>query len=280
MPLRTPIYLDIETLLSQAEYHEINVPRQADIVEKTVRKRSGRGRVGMSGVGVDASVGKDVEQQTTYRLEPQVKATVSRVIDSLAQIKAVTVNPDEGTALAKDDLVEIEGLTRITGASLAGKMFFIFRRLMEAADGDPDDIFDLDIDSLPIAEQLKQVYLLNELLPIPVLLEMTRTNLPLKVYINVRPNHFVDAASSDRVEGDLRVLGTVTRLIPGGDEGFFSAEEWLLHDWEYLMRRQLMTQVDEVVKEMVTGLELDLPAEDVHAHISGPALVVDAIALY
>jgi len=96
----------------------------------------------------------------------------------------------------------------------------------------------------------------------------------------VRPDYFIDAASANRVEGDLRVLGTVSGLISGGDDGYLSAEDWLLHDWEYMMRRKIMTQVGNLVKELVDQLELDLPAENVHTYIAGPAIVVDAIALY
>ena len=33
-------------------------------------------------------------------------------------------------------------------------------------------------------------------------------------------------------------------------------------------------------KKLVNDFELDLPADDVHAFISGPAIVVDAIAVY
>jgi hypothetical protein len=62
--------------------------------------------------------------------------------------------------------------------------------------------------------------------------------------------------------------------------GASSAEEWLLHGYENLFRRLLMTQVDDVVKKLVEDLDLDLPAGDVHAIISGPAIVVDAIAIY
>ncbi len=280
MALRSPIYLDTETLLAQAEYHDIDVPRQADIVEKTVRRRSGGGKVGVSGLGVDASAGTDIEYQSTYSLKPKEKATASKVIDSLIIAEAVKINPDGETVLGRDDLIEIQGMTRITAASLAGKMFFIFRRLMDTAEGDLASVFDLDVHDLPVTEQLKQVYLRNELLPIPILLELTGSGLPQKVYVNVRPDHFVDAASANRIEGDLCVLGTVSRLIPSGDDGYISAEEWLLHDWEYMIRRKLMTQVGDVVREMVDQLELDLPAADVHAHIAGPAVVVDAIGLY
>jgi hypothetical protein len=176
--------------------------------------------------------------------------------------------------------VQIEGKTRITAASLAGKMFFILRRLMDTVDANLDSLRNLDVNDLPFAEQLQQVYLRNELLPIPILLELTGSNLPQKVYINVPPDHFLGEASANRIEGELRVLGSVSRLIPEGADGYLSAEQWLLHDWEHMMRRFMMTGVDEIVRELVSHFNLDLPAEDVHAYIAGPAIVVDAIGLY
>lgn len=281
MALRSPIYLDTETLLAQAEYHDIHVAQQSDIVEKTVRKVSGGGRVSVAGIGAaNAGMGTDVEYQSTYTLSPSQKATASRIIDSLISTGAARIDPDEQSPLSKDDLLEIEGSTRVTAASLAGKMFFILRRLMEKIEGDLEAIFDLDVHDLPVVDQLKQVYLCNELLPIPILLELSNSELPQKVYINVRPDHFIDAASANQVEGDLRVLGAVSHLVPGGDDGYLSAEKWLLHDWEYMIRRKLMMQVGDVVKDLVAELDIDLPAEDVHAHVAGPAIIVDAIALY
>jgi hypothetical protein len=280
MALRSPIYLDTDTLLAQAEYHDIDVPRQMAVVEKTVRKRSGGGKVGVSGVGFDASAGTDIEHQSTYSLQPKEKATVSKVIDALMRAEAVNVNPGDGAVLSKDDLVEIEGITRITAASLAGKIFFILRRLMDTAEGDLQTIFDLGAMDIPLARQLKQVYLRNELLPIPVLLGVTGSGLSPKVFINVRPDHFIDAASANRVEGQVRVLGTVSHLIDDGNEGFLSAEEWLLHDWEHLFRRKLMPQIEDALKPLVQQLEIDLDPDDVHAYIAGPAVVIDAIALY
>jgi hypothetical protein len=128
----------------------------------------------------------------------------------LLSANAIKVSPGAETGLGRDDLIEIEGQTRITAASLAGKMFFILRRLMDTADGDLDTIFDLDVNDLPVAEQLKQVYFRNELLPIPTLLELTGSQLPRKVYVNVRPDHFIDAASANKVEGDPAALHAST----------------------------------------------------------------------
>lgn len=280
MALRSPIYLDTETLLSQAEYHDVVVPRQAEIVEKSVRRRSAGGALGVSKIGITAAAGNDVEYQSTYQLAPREKATVSRVIDALVHQEAIKLNPDENTSLSKDDLVEVEGLTRITAASLAGKILFIMHRVLGSSEGDLDEIFNLDAEDESVLEQLKRVYLQNELLPVPILLELTGSDLPQKVYINVRPDHFVDAASANRVEGNLRVLGTVSQLVAGDDDGFLSAEEWLLHGWEHLMRRRLMAEVGDRVHEVVEMMDIDFPSEDVHGYIAGPAIIIDAIALY
>ncbi|TDC45046.1 hypothetical protein E1281_31640 [Actinomadura sp. KC345] len=280
MALRSPIYLDTETLLSQAEYYDIEVPRQAEIVEKTVSKRHRDEKASVQDKAGDELADTDVEHQSTYSLKPREKATVSKVIDALIADAAIKVNPDGNTAFNKDDLIEIEGNARITAASLAGKMFFIFRRLMDTAEGDLESIFNFDVEDVPVVEQLKQVYLRNELLPVPILLELTGSSLPQKVYVNVRPDHFIDEASADRIESEMRVLGSISRLIPTGDEGYLSAEEWLLYGWEHMMRRILMTQVDDIVKNLADQLDLNLPAEDVHASIAGPAVVINAIALY
>lgn len=281
MALRSPIYLDTETLLSQAEYYELDIPRQAEIVEKSIRRQTGGGKAGMGGFALEGSKGTDVEFQSTYSLEPKQKATFSKLIDALINdAGAVKVDPDGETPLVRDDLVQIEGKTRITAASLAGKMFFILRRLMDTVEADLDSLRNLEVADLPFAEQLQQVYLRNELLPIPILLELTGSNLPQKVYINVPPDHFLGEASANRVEGEIRVLGSISGLIPGGGDGYFSAEQWLLHDWEHMMRRFMMLDVDDHVRELVSHFNLDLPTEDVHSYIAGPAIIVDAIGLY
>ncbi|MGW1534446.1 DUF6414 family protein [Streptomyces aureus] len=282
MALRSPSFLDLETLLSQAEYHEIDVPVARDIVETTMSKRSAGGKAGLGAIALNGSAGSDFQYQSTYSLAPREKATVSRVIDGLIREKAVQVNPNGESALSKDVLVEIEGTTRITAVSVMSKVFFLFRRLMLSRDiNDLNQLANLDLEDADVAEAIQQVYLANELLPLPVLLELSGSTTPHKVYVNVRPDFFIDKASADRIEGDVRVLGTVSRLIPEGD--FRVTDEWLLHGWEFMMRRIMMAQIQDDLEEVTRQLQrlgLRVPDDDVHAYISGPAVVLDAIALY
>ena len=79
----------------------------------------------------------------------------------------------------------------------------------------------------------------------------------------------------------MRVLGSVYRIVPEGD--FRVTDEWLLYGWEFMMRRIMMAQIQDdlqSVTQQLCRLGLDLPGDDVHAYISGPAVVIDAIALY
>lgn len=120
----------------------------------------------------------------------------------------------------------------------------------------------------------------NELVPIPILLELQGTGLQAKAFVNLRPSFFIERASVDRIEGDRRVLGTVRNLISGDADGYLSSEEWLLDGWEFLVKRLLMTDISDQVETLTKELGLTIPTDDVHAWIKGPAVVIDAIAIY
>ncbi|MFE5828300.1 hypothetical protein ACFQ7B_42120, partial [Streptomyces erythrochromogenes] len=81
-------------------YYDIDVPRQAEITEKTVQKRTGGGKAGMGGFALEGSKGADAGFQSTYTLAPKQKATYSKVIDALVnEAGAVKVGPDSETPL-------------------------------------------------------------------------------------------------------------------------------------------------------------------------------------
>jgi hypothetical protein len=127
-------------------------------------------------------------------------------------------------------------------------------------------------------DSLKRVYLGNELVPMPMLFELEGSGLESRVLVSLRPGHFVDTAAPDHVEGEIGLLGTVETLVAEGQ--FTSAEKWLLHGWEWLMKRTLMTSMDDSVAALAKSLDIDLPEDDVQTYIEGPAVVVDAVAVY
>lgn len=278
MALRRPFYLDAETLLALADYHDLGISPPTDVVERSVRKRSANAQVGFGGVRGGGELGKDVEIQTSYSIAPNEKATVSKVIDMLiAEGYAVPTGSD--ATLKKDDLVEVEGQLRLTAASLAGKVFFVMRRYLESTDQDLQDLDFSDVGP-DLMRLLQKTYVGNELVPIPILVDVDGANLGPRVFVNLRPNLFVDAATSDQIEGDRRVLGTVRSFVGDDEDGYLSTEEWLLPDWEYLMKRLLMVEISDKVQELVDTLKINLPAKDVHAWIKGPAVILDAVAVY
>lgn len=284
MALISPIYLDVEQLMSHAQYHDVVVPHAEDVIETSRRQRAAGARVGVAAVGVDAGAGTEVEVQSSYRLEPRQQATVSKVVDGLleaGQVKDLRHAGAEEPVLVKDDLVLLEGDTQMTGASLAGKLFYILRTLLGGYDGALEALEDLDVEDLGIDEELQRVYLRNELPAIPLLLELTGHSLDVRVLVNLEPDHLVGEAAGDRLEGELRVLGTVRTLVDGGDEGYLSTEEWLLARWEYLMRRLVVASLDEsMVNDLYEQLDLKLPEQSTATYIHGPAVVLDVVALY
>lgn len=264
------------TLVALAEYNDVPVPHAAEIVEKTVRKRGGTAALGVAGASVGANVGRDIEFQASYSLSPNDKATVSRVIDGL-HLAGVVGATAGVTPLARGELLELEGDARMTGCSIAAKLLYLALQVVRETDADLDD---LDADSLgpQFMALAKKVFIGNEALPIPLLMELVNSGLGPRVFLNLPPDHFLDAAATDRLEGHVQVLGSVSQMVADGS--FLTAERWLLHGWEQLMRRKLMTTIETTVKDLVDLFDVDLPGDDVQAWFTGPAVVLDVVAVY
>lgn len=279
MGLRSPIYLDSETLLALAEYHEVDFPRAEAIVEKTVRNREGNAKLGYGAVSAGGGLAKNVEFQSSYTLEPREKATTSKVIDGLFASTVVKI-PACGKSLWKDDLVEVDGKVSITPVSMVGKMFYLCRTLLESDGVSVEKIEDLDFESAVVQDTFKDLYLRNALPPIPVLVRVTGSSYGGDVYASLDPGHFVGNAAEDLLEGPHRILGTVRQVVASGDEGYLATDPWLLSGWEYLLRRLLMAQVGDQVKAMTEQLGVEVPDHDAYGWIAGDAVVLDAIAIY
>jgi len=274
MTLRSPVYLDADTLVALAEYHDVTVPKKMAVVETTSRKRDIGGQITPSGVGVKASLGRDVEYQTSYTLTPKQKAVVSKIIDGL---EAGSVIQNANDALSKGSLVELSGAGFMTACSIAGKMFFVAREALEGVTN-LDSLKSLNVMTPKMMRLIKRVYIDNRPVPMPILLELAGTPFQARVFASLEPDFFVDVAAIDRVEGEITVLGQVSAIVAAGE--FQSTERWLLAGYEFLTKRILMTKIGDLVNDFMGAIGLNIPEDAIREYIPGPAIVVDAIAVY
>lgn len=279
MGLRSPIYLDSETLLALADYHGVEFPRPEAIVEKSVRNREGNARLGYGPIAAGGSATSNVEFQSSYSLEPREKATTSKVIDGLFRSEVVKM-ASRGEQLWQDDLVEVDGQVSITAASLVGKMFYLFRTLLESDGVAIDSLDDLDFESPAVQTKFKDLYLRNALPPIPVLVRVAGSSYEGAIYVSLDPGYFVGDAAQDLLEGSHRVLGTVCHIVADGDDGYLATDPWLLAGWEHLLRRLLMAHLGDQVQSLTSELGIEPPEDDAYGWIKGPAVVLDAVAIY
>lgn len=277
MALRNPVFLDMETLAAHADYHEIRYPVPTDIVEKSTQGRSGEASAQVAGIGVRGKGGRDVELQKSFTLAPKDKAVVSRVLDALVEEGHVRIDAADG--LSRDDLVELEGESSLHQCSVVGKLMHIALLAMQGAHV---DLSNLNADALEpeFLKHAKHAFVDNALLPIPLLMRLDGTDSEHAIYLDIEPGHFVGARSIDDIEGEIRVFGTVSKLIDDGD--FYSAERWLLPGWERQMRRLLMasSKITEQVDSISKLFDVDAVNDQVEPFLRGPAVVVSVTAVY
>lgn len=247
-----------------------------DVVERAARKGSLSGSAGFGPLQGGAERGRETEVQRSYSLDPQTKAVVSRAIDELILAKHIT-RPDPERALSKGDAIELDGWSRLTPASMVGKMLHLCLRTIQTTD---QDISTLDFAKIQpeLMGEFKKIYAGNEVLPIPILLELTDTGLDIRTFVSLDANNFVDLAGVDRVEGDVTVLGTVSQIIDKGKG--LNTERWLLDGYEWLLRRVLMTKIDDVIAQATGAFDVEFDESEVGHVIQGPAIVVDGVAVY
>ncbi|WP_144588915.1 DUF6414 family protein [Brevibacterium casei] len=281
MPYIEPVYLKRDALFSRAEYAGIQLPPQSvEIQERDLREKGLNGTVGASGVGFGAKGAKSVEVQKTYSLESRDYAVVSKIVDDLFDKEEAFICTPE-TPLKRGDFVAIEGRFQMTNASRIGRFTDIIRSAFNDSDLDITSEDELaDIPPAAISE-LKDVLLGNALPRIPILTQSHPADHLPTVYASFEPNHYVNAASTDRIVGEMTVLGKVTALVDDDPkEGYLSAEHWLFPHYDEILRRHLMVKADEMVEGFAAVFELgdDLPTAQ--HYLTGPGIVIDVVAAY
>ncbi|MCG7310977.1 hypothetical protein [Brachybacterium sp. ACRRE] len=222
---------------------------------------------------------------------------------------------DQRWVTSRDQLVELTGTMKLSPVSSIGKIMNVMFQLVGHKDIDLNEIFSrpsseatgrpspdeadgenlaadeptapTDPENIPAQAQeiFKAVYLRNEIPEIPTLfkLELDEEDAPWSVFINCEPGHFVGdgAAATDSIEGEVTVVGVVREFV-GEDpsDGFISTEPWTLHGWERTMRAMLRTRMDDLVQSLIPQFDPGWQAGDESYYIKGPAVVIDAVAIF
>lgn len=222
---------------------------------------------------------------------------------------------DQRWVTSRNQLVEMTGTLKLSPVSSVGKIMNVMLQLVGHKDIDLDELFsrpsmdaarrpspegtddeNMDADEpwdttapedIPAQAQeiLRAVYLRNEIPEIPTLfkLALDEEDAPWSVFINCEPSHFVGdgAAATDSIEGEVTVVGVVREFV-GDDpsDGFISTERWTLHGWERTMRAMLRTRMDDLVDSLIPQFDSEWEAGDASYYIKGPAVVIDAVAIF
>lgn len=222
---------------------------------------------------------------------------------------------DQRWVASRNQLVELTGTMKLSSVSSVGKIMNVMLQLVGHRDVDLDEVFlkpssetaersmldGADAESLDANESsvltdsenipaqaqeiFKAVYLRNEIPEIPTLfkLELDEEDAPWSVFINCEPGYFVGdgAAATDSIEGEVTVVGVVREFV-GDDpsDGFISTEPWTLHGWERTMRAMLRTRMDDLVESLIPQFDSEWQAGDESFYIKGPAVVIDAVAIF
>ncbi|OFR91177.1 hypothetical protein HMPREF2863_05045 [Micrococcus sp. HMSC067E09] len=281
MPLRNPLYLDAESLYAYAQYSQIEPESIKDVVERHRNTKEATAKAGVPGANAQGGGALEVEVQHSYTLAPKQKAAVSRSLDELIREEAILTLGGQDRAPEKDDLVHAEGRLVMTPTSLAGKMLEFLRQHIGDDDGTVSAL--MAGEGLPdaaLGKVLRDAYFKGTLPNIPLLMELRGTGYQGRVFVSLPPSGFVDVAQAEHIEGNRRVLGQVEELIGGGNEGYLSAEKWLLSRWDYMMRRLMMAQMTGTVEKLIDNLGIELEVHDVHATLQGPAVILNAVMVY
>lgn len=317
MPLRNPYYLNRGDFYDHADYHDIEIPHRVEVLARTTTNRSGGAKFGLQSlgipIGVEGQLGDSVELQSAYVLEVGEKSSFSKVLDAMEDEgqAALTRLPlpgigDQRWTISLDQLVELKGTMKLSPVSSVGKMMNVVLQLVGHEDIDLADLLSgptpdeadheavggdesMATGSEDIPEQgqaiLKAVYLRNEIPAIPTLfnLEIEDQDAPWSVFVNCDAGHFVGpgAAATDSIEGEVTVVGVVREFVDDDpSEGFISTEPWTLHGWERTMRGMLRPRMDELTESLIPQFDSTWQAGNTSYYIKGPAVVIDAIAIF
>lgn len=271
MPLRSPVYLDIDLLVDVADYLGLDYPVETKVRETGARERSGSAGVAVPGtsLGVKGAMASTNEVERTYETPVRPVKVLNEVIDRalLAQdLLDFTGGANEVGAVSRRSLVQIEGVARLSAASDGAQVLSGFMSMVE----DPQLAQFLNTGDTPLG--LMQELLGGATGEEPVLFELDTDTVPVAVLFELQPGLFHRSAGMEDISGDLTLFALVDQLVPEGSE--LDLVRFLLPGANRAARRTLgREQLDDLLSKMPnqTGGK---------AVVEGPAWLLKPVAVY
>ena len=263
---RTPSYLDLGTLTALADSHGIEVAPDTEVTTRDLgqRSRGASANVNIPVVtsfqaGISGSKGTESEliQKQTIKAHPT--KTLNQVLDQLHRDDSITTDVIKNGA-SKGQVVEIDEDWVISSATDTGHLV---NKIIEPLMANPSLL-----DGGQAPNEVIASVMTSEITSGPIILEYEHPHPESNVIVILNAENILEGYSSDDLEGDLTIFGTVQRTL--GVNRTFSLERYFLPKISRVARRAID------LKQMLR----DSPLEVSSLEIPGPVIVVRAIAIY
>lgn len=271
---RSPLYLDVDTLVPMANYHDIEVMVDVAVTQRDLGQRSGGAAVkvkapipGSPGLELGGSRGAESELTQARTIKDHPTNALNRLLDALAKNGDVTTDLTVG-AIRRHQAVELNGDWEISSAADAGSflkavvgMIAQNPALMEENNSEvPPELYSL-LTSAPTHGSIVLDAILGDSAETHVLALLDAGCL-------------VGTSTIDDLEGDRTIFGQVDALV--GAESRYSLDKFFLSGIGRPVRRAI--PMESLLGGMAEALGKPMTMDDLK--IDGPLIVVKAIAIY
>lgn len=270
---RSPLYLDLDTLVPLANYHDIEVMVDVQVSQRDLGQKSGnlgfRASVplpGSPGVEAGGSRGSESEVTQARTVKDTPASALNRLLDTLELHNGVVTDLSTQT-VTKRQLVELDGEWEVApatdvGAFLAELMNLMVQHPEAMAKG-----------AEPPAEAMSLMTAGPQRGSI-VLDRVSDDSEASRTLVLLDAEHFVRGSSMDDLEGERTIFGSIDTLV--GEDQDYSLEKFFMSGISRAVRR--MFDPAELLQGVSEGFGRSLSVDDLR--LKGPLVVVKAVAVY
>lgn len=265
---RSPIYLDLETLVPLANFHDIEVMTDVSLSERDLgRKGANAGlRMGIPGgptLEAGGSGSKEFEVSQARTVTDHPTSALNRLLDDLLAANQLSDLADG--AVFKRQLVELDREWNVSAATDIGS---ILEGLVRVMVNNP-----LAMNSQEVPPEAMSVMTGGSTSGTVVLETEEEDSEGRKIIVLLTADDLVAKSTIDDLEGDRSVFGLVHEIVPPNKR--YSLEKVFLAGFSRSIRRTINTKV-----LLSLGAALNQPISEEDLDIPGPLIVIKAVAIY